>query len=1320
MKDRIGAVLPFSGLKLDTLPIKAGEANISFALNACTESEEGFFPSIQKEYGNKISASIPYPVGGAINLDRGLSLLFLTDGANSEIGLYNSETNTYTTVVNAAFNFNKDYPVKGFFKIRNGCERVVYFNDWYNPDRFINLDNLGVHKTDGDFDLNKFNWSQTYSYPNIVVRTNKSGQLAPGQYRFALELLDGDQNTIGYSNITEPSYIKERGSITLSISNVDSNISFLRLHVIQYLNKSGVPATYISPTQPVTESITFSGITNRYELGTTDRLKIQPTNYVSCRDMIPVDQRIVKSNLKGKNRDYREFQKTVSKIIPKWITKQVDPDSNETGLMADEVYSVGIVFQYGQEETPVFHIVNHAIKGITYTTWNEDMIHLVAEEDFATEYPNGMPYWKIYNTASYDVDLSYGTPGYYEATDVYYNPFKDCVDDYWGKDASLVSLEGKPVRSIRMPSRSLVPLYSNGKLNLLGLTFENIEYPDPEITGHYFVYIPRTDDTKTVLDTGVLAPVKDDGDNPTFVYFDPTHFGQWHYALTPKTLSNVLIEPEYITVQSIRTQTNKYRHEEEYNDGFGANKDFYIGARAIQYASEDAPSRYNYKIEEQERLQGGQRDYTDANLSSLSFSNYIDFLKLDSPVALERDELAYVAFKVTKDNLYSNLFGQTYYKLHSSPKTLTGDQSVFGDCFASNFRVTNILLRKIKDGLLDDIIKGFAIIGAALITVATAGVASVGLAAGIGAILAAGAVTAAGIGALISAYVGFNSSIIKGTTQAIKDGEFEGFLNQDQDDFKPNGEFLSSYSYYAAEILDEFYIESEINYKLKLKNDFQCGDWFDGDVTSESEVIEYLYNRIAYYDTEEERHYPKSVICPELYIYNPDYEFIYTDTRESASLSTLYRLCTTCGELYPNRIIWSEKAFPDSRIDAGRVFLQENYTTVGEHSGQVTALHYDKNRIIVRTERSLFQLAPNPQILQTDQDTAYVGVGDFLSIPPNEIVKTSYGYGGGQGFLDFINTEHGFFTVDADAGRIFLVSGEGLQELTDQTLQVAQWFRQNLPLSSKALTYFNKVIVGYDPRFQRIILHKSEFNPSSGDISNKEQVQNKSWTLGFNLNLKTWESFFSYQPDFIWNDLNTFYTTIDDNKIWRHDSRSLCQYYGFDYPYIIEYVMGDYQTHDLECLHYYAVSKQYDGSQWNEVAIPNFNGLIAYTNNQTTGLQTLVFQDKTSNPYGSSWNNTTRSLVHVMQEYRICGLRDLAIDIPVTTTTWSKLNSLYNGRQGYIDKVPNLDNIELDRNQWNLVSLRDKWHKIRLIADNQPDTQILFDLTKNIIRDTKL
>lgn len=72
-------------------------------------------------------------------------VLFFFDGSDPvrplhEIGIYNSVTCEYTSIcIDKFLNFSADHPINAIFRVRNGCDRFVYFTDNFNVYRVINI-----------------------------------------------------------------------------------------------------------------------------------------------------------------------------------------------------------------------------------------------------------------------------------------------------------------------------------------------------------------------------------------------------------------------------------------------------------------------------------------------------------------------------------------------------------------------------------------------------------------------------------------------------------------------------------------------------------------------------------------------------------------------------------------------------------------------------------------------------------------------------------------------------------------------------------------------------------------------------------------------------------------------------------------------------------------------------------------------------------------------------------------------------------------------------------------------------------------------------
>jgi len=132
------------GINQDIHPKFQPDGTYRYALNAVLETETGELGSISNEIGN-IAAATGFPVAkipiGHVLTDIDSAIIFVYDPeSNHEIGEFDVATNTYTTIATGScLNFSPNYPVNALFRIRNGCNKVIYFTDNYNPYRVIDI-----------------------------------------------------------------------------------------------------------------------------------------------------------------------------------------------------------------------------------------------------------------------------------------------------------------------------------------------------------------------------------------------------------------------------------------------------------------------------------------------------------------------------------------------------------------------------------------------------------------------------------------------------------------------------------------------------------------------------------------------------------------------------------------------------------------------------------------------------------------------------------------------------------------------------------------------------------------------------------------------------------------------------------------------------------------------------------------------------------------------------------------------------------------------------------------------------------------------------
>jgi hypothetical protein len=290
-----------------------------------------------------------------------------------------------------------------------------------------------------------------------------------------------------------------------------------------------------------------------------------------------------------------------------------------------------------------------------------------------------------------------------------------------------------------------------------------------------------------------------------------------------------------------------------------------------------------------------------------------------------------------------------------------------------------------------------------------------------------------------------------------------------------------------------------------------------------------------------------------------------------------------------------------------------DYIDLPANTGPIRGIKYKNGRLYVHTTETTYVLSPNPQYLSTNQLVAQLQTGDFLSIPPQEIIQTDYGYGGLQSKTGTINNEYGYYWIDGLRGS--------LNGITDTFKSISNngmmnWFKNNTSTKSE-------VIMAFDPFYSRLLM----------TIKNDDACQ-PYHTLSYHLNSQTFTSFHEYNPEFYLNDSTRFYSTYN-NKIKRHNIEN-----NYFHP-VIEQVNKNLQTQNLISLTHYTEFFEND----NEV-IDTFSDLIIYNSNQSSGKLNLY----NAGPYDSLFYRPNERPVRIQDKnHNIANIWDNSISSEVTT-----------------------------------------------------------------------
>jgi len=466
------------GLNKDVIPKLQPPGTYRYALNSVLESEEGDYGVLINELGNSSCVSTPYPIIGAVQTDSQDFIVFLTDDVNSEIGILNTSTCTYKTLINdACLNFSSSNPVYALFRIRKGCERTVYFTDRLNPYRTINIDDIDQYlNDDGSLDCNEIKLTPPYSVPNLNIADvqDTGGRLEVGAYQFALRYLDEEENPTNWIYVTRhvsifPGLISnldydaitgaiptistdapEEGavpnttkSIVLEIDNLDRNFTYYQLAAIHSNSTTGEPsATWLLDTQFIDSNSPSSTYTYRGPDTSAGHFEIDLTEITVDTEIIDVvqhhvqkDNSLILSGFESIPRKYAEYQQAANQIEIDYIVEEVELDNpsnvgsdknpltpySKLGYMGGEVYAFAIQYLHDDGTwSPAHHIPGRRKVGsdktiVGYSVPDPNTLHL--EQDRIYER------WEVYDTSTAENTVlgipRQGKMSYYEADTTY-------------------------------------------------------------------------------------------------------------------------------------------------------------------------------------------------------------------------------------------------------------------------------------------------------------------------------------------------------------------------------------------------------------------------------------------------------------------------------------------------------------------------------------------------------------------------------------------------------------------------------------------------------------------------------------------------------------------------------------------------------------------------------------------------------------------------------------------------------------------------------------------------------------------------------------
>lgn len=276
-----------------------------------------------------------------------------------------------------------------------------------------------------------------------------------------------------------------------------------------------------------------------------------------------------------------------------------------------------------------------------------------------------------------------------------------------------------------------------------------------------------------------------------------------------------------------------------------------------------------------------------------------------------------------------------------------------------------------------------------------------------------------------------------------------------------------------------------------------------------------------------------------------------------------------CFTHYPFRAIYSDvqQSYVDNQINNWLIYRPVSFFDFPQNYGKLTSLDGIQNRaVLARFENKSLLYNTMLTVETSNPQAAYLGNNTlFRAAPPIDFAETDLGYVGCQNKM-LLKIPQGQVTIDAKRGQIFLIAGNQATDLTAFGSGMNRFFTDHLAF--EILRYFPNVNTDnhfngiglhgvYDSKYDRVIITKLDYIPINDkikyddvkkefyiensfpqnppgtnpvvvrnvvDLTDEDYFCNKSWTISYNFNTKSWVSFHSYIPNWYIGESNFFYS----------------------------------------------------------------------------------------------------------------------------------------------------------------------------------------------------
>lgn len=754
---------------------------------------------------------------------------------------------------------------------------------------------------------------------------------------------------------------------------------------------------------------------------------------------------------------------------------------------------------------------------------------------------------------------------------------------------------------------------------MFGIKFSGIEPPTQEDTGgvnvigYYIVRNERDEDNKTILDSGVLAPLLEEEEYVThghlapnlsdntkikpdvFALIHPEHkFKTREYKNTNRIqqegvftvvsqVKNTVITQDVSSGSSYDPETSRNRDKD--TDGF----DLHTLTRdsKVEFSMDNQEFASSTELEEVfylDALNSKSVQGTDAlkkDVFNVSGDNRIGIVQLN--VDKDRDDVdkkfPYVTLHRDLGNPYGNFRVLPYFMESKLPTyfsdnpdpILSGESKniMNGDSYITPMRYHSALfvddkcrLRKTKSGVFNIILGVLATIVGVAVAVFSGGTAiAAGVAiAGLGLSQISSGIKKVQVGKV------YKDLYAAGLRDCIDDDDIDTYFgsNPEDDEFQ-----------WLSDTVTNLWFESGINMALRNGVTIALPDFLDAPAeqaqegtstpsnpagSPENALDRYILEKLTVLDAENQngRLY-QGYAFGELYFLNDDY--IRTNKQKAFfTLGLEYDCCSACKEDFPHRNVYSEQSFQEELTDNFRTFLPNNYRDIEGEKGVITGLFRIQNNLYIHTEEALWHLPQNLQERVTGDIVSFIGTGSFFDVPPRKVTDSDKASGGTSHDVATIKTASGVLFISENDRKVYLFDGNSLSPISDTGNQ--KWFNRNLEIIANK-DFYNSSGFRY-PYDNNPVNHFGTGFLSTYDSMNERLIiTKKDFILSDRVLNETDYNICSLDGDMIIFD--DYQLTIDNYLAngWNYDGIVYCEmkfskttYTGADPIIDVEYVSG--------------------------------------------------------------------------------------------------------------------------------------------------------------------